>query len=110
MSTVSRSASQSAVKLFGTISVAADTLSSTINSMGDVATVLQTKTKAWVASEQRRAIMVADNERERIKSEVAIAQIQQEKEVAKLLATPAEVQAYKAVMDKLEKKLADAGL
>lgn len=70
MATVTRSAADSAVKLFGTVTTAADVITTAFNAVGSAAGVINTKSADWLQETRERSAGVATDRKLAIIDEV----------------------------------------
>lgn len=103
MSTVTRSFADSAVKLFGTVSVSADVLSTGVGAIGASFDVLEAKASEWRRQTRKSIAALQVNEEARIASEAAQAIVKHQVEVQGFLGTPSftpaqKLEAYQAAL------------
>lgn len=92
MTTVTRSAAESAAKLFGTVAVSADALSTIINAAGNAFDVLHIKSTDWVKETREASLANATVRSVQVRSSAARSMVEHMDEITKFIGTDAKKQ------------------
>lgn len=107
MSRVTQSAAQSATQLFGSITTAANAVTTCINAAGNAFEVLNIKSSDWLADNQLKSKAMAEDRKVAVIDEVSFSIAHRMVERNKLLAQSPELKtAYEAALKKVEAAIA----
>ena len=107
MSRVSQSAAQSATQLFGSITTAANAVTTCINAAGNAFEVLNIKSSDWLADNKLKSKAMAEDRKVAVIDEVSFSIAHRMVERNKILSSNADLKAaYEAAIQKVEAAIA----